>query len=77
MNMSDYTFFIMYKSSTDQSELEIRSHLTCFDYEVDESTRASSKAFDNYKSAAAHAKHLAEKHGKVFVDEEEGTGLLD
>lgn len=73
--MTDYTYFIIYPSKDDESTLEILRLLSCFDYEIENFHRASSKEFSDRASAIAHAKDLAEKHDKIF--EEEATGLLD
>jgi hypothetical protein len=75
--MTDYIFFIIYRSKDDESTLEILRLLSCFDYEIENFHRASSKEFSDRASAVAHAKDLAEKHGKIFEDDEEATGLLD
>ena len=74
--MSDYTYYIIYKSKDDESTLEILRFLSCFDYEIENFHRASSKEFSDRASAVDHAKDLAEKHGKIFEDSE-ATGLLD
>lgn len=70
------THFIAYKSAEDRSTLVIVTHLSVFDYEFDESRRASSKEFYDRKLAVEHAKKLAEKHGKAFEDDHD-DGLLD
>lgn len=75
--MSDYTYFIVYRSKDDESTLQIKRLLSCFDYEIDSFHRASSKAFYSRADAVAHAKSLAEKHGKIFEDSEAPAGLLD
>lgn len=74
--MSDFTYFIIYKSKDDESTLEILRLLSCFDSEIEDFHRASSKTFYERPPAVAHAKYLAEKHGKIFEDDE-ATGLLD
>jgi hypothetical protein len=75
--MSDYTYFIIYRSKEDESTLEILRMLSCFDSEIEDFHRASSKVFYERPAAVTHAKYLAEKHGKTFEDSEEATGLLD
>ncbi|WP_408601539.1 hypothetical protein [Pseudomonas sp. PLMAX] len=75
--MSDFTYFIIYRSKEDESTLEILRMLSCFDSEIEDFHRASSKTFYDRPAAVAHAKFLAEKHGKVFEDTDEESSLLD
>ena len=75
--MSDHTFFIIYPSKDDESTLHILRLLDCFDYEIADFHRASSKEFSSRSMAVAHAKELAVNHGKFFEDTEEPSALLD